>query len=112
MENNFTSIEKLVKFGIELTVAQQMVGTMNSIMKDMNIPGSFVDTDTLSNKLWYVEINNNAVGPLSEAELIKMLIDKQMDKNSLVWSYGMVKWEKAQNVSNILKLIIQLPPVL
>ena len=111
MDKQFLSIERLVEFGLELGIAQQMVNSMNLTMQNMHIPGS-ISTMPQNQKMWYVCINGRPIGPLSETELTKMLLNKELDKESLVWSYGMSCWEPIKNVPDVLKIIITLPPEL
>ena len=40
MENNLNYIERLLEFGLEISIAQQMINSMNQTMSNMNIPGS------------------------------------------------------------------------
>lgn len=37
-EDSFYSINRLVEFGLGMSVAQQMVQTMNTAMTDMQVP--------------------------------------------------------------------------
>ena len=111
MDTNFTSIERLLEFGLEIGIAQQMMRSMNHTMQNMYIPGS-VATMPQSQKTWYVGIDGKPVGPLTETELTRMLLNKELNKESLVWSVGMPNWEAIKNVPEVLKIIIQLPPAL
>ena len=111
MDKQFLSIERLVEFGLELGIAQQMVNSMNLTMQNMHIHGS-ISTMPQNQKMWYVGINGRPIGPLSETELTKMLLNKELDKETLVWSYGMSCWEPIKNVPDVLKIIITLPPEL
>lgn len=109
MDENLFPIRKLVEFGLEIGVAQQMVASMNNMMQNMYIPGTAIHKTT---KLWYVGIDNKPIGPLSESELAKMILNKRVNKDTFVWSYGMTEWMQIKNVPEILKIIIQLPPAL
>lgn len=111
MDNQFMSIERLIEFGLELGIAQQMVNSMNQSMQNMHIPGSMT-TMPKTSKMWYAGINGSPVGPLTESELTRMLLNKELNKDSLVWSYGMPGWKSIKNVPEVLKIIIQLPPAL
>ena len=111
MDKQFSSIDKLVEFGFELGIAQQMVNSMNLTMQNMHIPGS-ISTMPQNQKLWYVGIDGRPVGPLSEPELTKMLLNKEVTKETLVWSNGMPGWEPIKNVPEVLAIIMQLPPEL
>lgn len=111
MENNLNYIERLLEFGLEISIAQQMINSMNQTMSNMNIPGS-AHTIEREHKMWFVGIDGKSIGPLSETEIIRMLLSKDLNKDSLVWTYGMTSWKPIQDVPAILKLIIQLPPSL
>lgn len=111
MKNNFSPLDRLLEFGLEVSIAQQMVNSMNQAMSNMSIPGS-AHSLGLENRMWYVEISGKPIGPLSETDVTKMLLSKELNKASLVWSYGMTTWKQIQDVPAILKLITLLPPSL
>ena len=109
MDDNLLPIRRLIEFGLELGVAQQMITSMNNMMQNMCTPGTEIHK---IEKLWYVGINNTPIGPLTELDLTKMILSKEVDKHTLVWSYGMNEWRQIENVPEILRLIIKLPPAL
>ena len=47
-DSNFFSMDRLVEFGMGLTVAQQMIKTMNESMTTMHIPGAMNSMEKLS----------------------------------------------------------------
>lgn len=110
--NNLDTVEKLVAFGLELNIAQQMVNSMNQTMQNMQLPKGAAWNRSAFSKLWYVAIDGKAAGPYSEAELARKFFQKELDKESLIWSSGMTEWKKSIDVPEVLKLIIETPPSL
>ena len=110
-ENNFSTLDRLMEFGLGMGMAQQMVNMMNQTMQTMQIPESAKPVQPKSTE-WYVAINEKATGPFSENEMKGLLLEKKVTKETLVWCAGMSEWQKAECTPNILKLILQLPPEL
>ena len=110
--NNLDTVDKLVAFGLELGIAQQMVNSMNQTMQTMQLPKSSVWNGSTYSRLWSIVVDNKAVGPYSEAELARKFFQKEADKETLVWSSCMTELKKSMDVPEVLKLIIQTPPSL
>lgn len=119
--NNFFSIDRLIEFGMSMAVAQQMVQTMNQTMQSMYIPGTMNPmTQAQSSQtapmpqplpqVFYVVINGNSVGPLSETEVMKLISSKQITKDTYVWKPGMSEWQTVENTPEVLKLVLLAPP--
>lgn len=109
MEHDFSAIERLMEFGIGMGVAQQMVGSMNATMQTMQTPIAKLSQE--SGKEWYVVgADNKPAGPYTEREIKRMLLDKTITKNTLVWSQGMTEWQLASEQPDIIKMITLLPP--
>jgi hypothetical protein len=109
-ENDFYSMNKLVEFGLGISVAQQMVEHMNQSINQMQVPGSMNDMSKSKSELIYVIINGKQAGPFSEPELSRLIHEQQVTNNSYVWTPGMSNWDLAQNVPSILKLVLLSPP--
>lgn len=107
--NNFESIEKLVEFGLSISVAQQMIRMMNTSMQSMYIPGQMVSTPS---REWYLAEDGKSHGPYSEKEIIKMLNNNEITKDTFVWCAGMSVWKTAQETPEFLKILYQIPPTL
>lgn len=119
--NNFFSIDRLIEFGMSMAVAQQMVQTMNQTMQSMYIPGTMNPMTQAQHsqaapmpqplpQVFYVIINGNSVGPLSETEIIKLISSKQITKDTYVWKPGMSEWQTVENTPEVLKLVLLAPP--
>lgn len=107
--NNFDSIEKLVEFGLGIGVAQQMIRMMNTSMQSMHIPGQMNPTQK---KEWYLAENGKSHGPYDEKEIKTKLNNKEITKDTFVWSVGMPTWKTAEETPEFLKLLLQIPPTL
>lgn len=118
MDNDhFFSIDRLVEFGMSLAVSQQMVQMMNHTMQNMYIPGAMApmqnqqnNAQTLPN-IYYAIIEGSSAGPLSESEIIKLISNKQITKDTYVWKPGMTDWQKVESTPEVLKLVLLAPPV-
>lgn len=110
--NSLDTVEKLVQFGLEYSIAQQMVNSMNQTMQSVQLPKGTTWEGNASGVLWYVAIDGKAAGPYSEAELARKFFQKEVNHDTLVWSSGMPTWKKSIDVPEVLKLIIQTPPSL
>lgn len=113
-DQNFFSIDRLVEFGMSAAIAQQMVKSMNQSMQSMYIPGSIQSMPQPAGMAptYYVAIDGKQTGPLSEAELTQLIIQKQVNKDTLAWMPGMAAWQPVEKVPAILKVIALTPPPL
>ncbi len=118
-DNYFFSVDRLVEFGMSMAIAQQMVQTMNKTMQNMYIPGTMNPMPQHSQpapmqqslpQIFYAFIGGNTAGPLSEAEVIKLIASKQITKDTYVWKPGMSEWQTVENTPDVLKLVLLAPP--
>ena len=109
-EESFFSINRLVEFGMGLAVAQQMVQTMNNAITNMHIPGAMNPIQTAA-QFYYVMIEDKQAGPFSEQELSKLIAEKKIVKETYIWKPGLAKWEIAEKMPDILKLVALSPPI-
>jgi hypothetical protein len=109
-DDSFFSINRLVEFGMGMAVAQQMVNTMNSAMTSMHVPGSMNQMQIAAPQFYYVIIEGNQSGPFSEQELSRLITEKKVVKETYIWKPGLPKWEIAEKLPEILKLVALAPP--
>lgn len=109
-EDSFFSINRLVEFGMGMAVAQQMVNTMNSAMTNMHVPGSMNPMQTAVPQFYYAMIEGKQAGPFSEQELSRLIGEKKVVKETYIWKPGLPKWEIAEKLPEILKLVALAPP--
>jgi hypothetical protein len=109
-DDSFFSINRLVEFGMGVSVAQQMVNTMNSTMMTMHVPGSMNPMQTGAPQFYYAILAGNQTGPFSEQELSRLIAEKKIVKETYIWKPGLPKWEIAEKLPEILKLVALAPP--
>lgn len=109
-EDNFFAMDRLVEFGMGIAVAKQMADSMNQSLQNTNIPGSQTPPLVLPAREFHVVLDGKNAGPFTEAELSKLIFDGMVKKNSLIWRIGMPKWEQAENVPEVLRLVALTPP--
>ncbi len=109
-DDSFFSINRLVEFGMGIAVAQQMVKTMNDAMSNMHIPGSMNPMQAPQQQFYYAVIDGNQTGPFSERELARLIAEKRIVKETYIWKPGLPKWEVAEKLPEILKLVALSPP--
>lgn len=100
-ENNFYSVDKLVEFGMGMAVANQMVNSMNVSLNQMMIPGAGSSANSGTESIYYAVLDNKASGPYSLTELIKLLEEKKIAKETYVWKPGMREWGLTENIDEI-----------
>ena len=109
-ENSFYSIDRLVEFGLSMAVATQMANSMNIGLQSMVTPGA--DNAMLPGEqpVWYAVLDGSATGPLSFAELSRLIAAKRVTKETYVWKPGMSDWKLAEDVPEVLRLVALTPP--
>lgn len=110
-DSNFPTLDRLMEFGLGMGLAQQMTQMMNQTMQTMQLPEASRPVQQKP-KEWYVALDGKAYGPYFENDIKALLLEKKIDKETLVWCFGMTEWTKIENTPQILKLVIQLPPSL
>ena len=109
-ENSFFSIDRLVEFGIGMSVAQQMVNSMNKTMQQMYVPGVQNPVTQPSSPLIYLAIEGSQAGPFSEAEVSQLIQDHKITKDSLAWMPGMREWQSIDKIPAIMRIVALTPP--
>lgn len=111
--SNFFSLDRLVEFGMSAAIAQQMVASMNQQMQQMQYPsGMQMMPQPQSAATYYVAIGGEAVGPLGEKELARLIYDRQVTKDTLCWMPGMARWQPVSQVPAVLRIVALTPPPL
>ena len=109
--DNFYSIDRLVEFGLGIGVAQQMVKSMNHALSNTYIPGTMNPMGAQrQSSTFFVVLGEKQAGPFAEEELTRLIADGEVTKATYVWKPGMPKWDLAENVPEVLKLVALCPP--
>lgn len=112
-ENSFNSIERLMEFGMSMAVAQQMMQTMNHAIQNMNPPQfRSLNMPVPVPISYYALVNDIPQGPFSEQEITGHILAGRVNKETLVWVFGMPGWMQAQQVPEVSKLFSLVPPPL
>jgi hypothetical protein len=109
-EKSFYSIDRLVEFGMSMAVAQQMTQSMNQTMAAMRIPGAGNPMPPPPQPVYYAVLDGKQAGPFSETELVRLINDRKLSKETYVWRPGLQEWQTAENVPEILRLVALAPP--
>lgn len=109
-DDNFFSINRLVEFGLGMAVAQQMVGSMNKALHNTYVPGPQNSLSPNHTKTFHVIIDGKPAGPFNEQELSRLISEGKVVKSTYVWMPGMPKWDFAENVADVLRLVALSPP--
>lgn len=109
-DSSFYSIDRLVEFGMGMAVAQQMVRTMNESMQQMKVPGTFTMPQTQQSTLFYAVVGGKQMGPLSEREVANLISEKMIVNETYMWKPGMLAWELAEKIPEVLRLVALTPP--
>lgn len=112
MANDFNSIDRLIEFGMGLTLAKQMIETMNHSMANMKIPGSYLynpqQPPALNGgaSIWFAAIDGRQAGPLSEAEVSELVKRGKISEETLLWRQGLPAWKYAREIPEINKILL------
>jgi len=109
-EDSFFSINRLMEFGMSMAIARQMVDTMNNAINNMHIPGAMNSMQSIPQVFYHAMIEGKQVGPLSEQDLSRLITEKKIVKETYIWKPGLINWEIAEKMPEILKLVALSPP--
>ena len=109
-DNSFFSMDRLVEFGMSMAVAQQMVNMMNQTMQQMYVPGAQNPMQISLPKAFHVAINGQQTGPFSEKEMMRLITEHKINKETLAWCPGMPSWQPIEKIPAILRLVALTPP--
>ncbi|MCQ2288390.1 MAG: DUF4339 domain-containing protein [Muribaculaceae bacterium] len=113
MDNDsFYSIDRLMEFGMGMAMARQMIGIMNQTMAQMQVPGSMATIPQPQTPPIHVSLDGQAVGPLTETEFARLVTERKVNKDTLVWTPGMLNWQPLEQVPSVLKIVAMAPPPL
>ena len=107
MNDNIFSTDKLLEFGMGLTVANQIVSSMNQNIQAIN--NKQTDLNSVGD-IYYVVLDKSVAGPFSLTEISRLISEKKVVKETYVWKAGMKDWTLVENVPEILKFVALNPP--
>ena len=105
MDKDFCSVERLVEFGLGLSVANQMIATMNQAIGSMTVPGAQMPMGGQT-AAYFVVVDGAQAGPYNEHQLAMLIESGKLIEQSLVWRSGLSAWMAASNVPDVNKLFL------
>ena len=116
---NGFSMDRLLEFGMSAAVAGQVMRNMNQTMNETmqpwpaNMkPGAAMPSTAPPSHLYYVALEGRQAGPFSETEIVRLVNEKRINKDTLVWHQGMPAWKRAEDLPEMLRIIALAPPPL
>ena len=109
-DDNFYSMDKLIEFGMSISIASQMVKSMNQTLNQMASSGIIKTMPTQLETVYYAVIDSKQAGPYSLTELSRLIADKKIVKETYIWKPGMSQWNLVENVDEVLRLVAVTPP--
>lgn len=61
-------------------------------------------------KLWHIVKNGVTEGPFSKASMGRMIIDRTVTRDTLVWTVGQDGWKKSGDINELAQLFTVMPP--
>jgi hypothetical protein len=116
--DTFYSTERLVEFGMSMAIAQQMVASMNTMMANTAVPNPrnnevrIQSGSGLPERVYYAAFEGKQAGPFSETEIARLIGDKKITRETLLWYPGLEVWKTAENIPEILRLVALMPPAI
>ena len=113
--DNFFSVDRLLKFGVGMGIAQQMVKSMNTALQEPYLPSAQATHLTGLQPqtvpvAFFAVIDGNQAGPFNEAEISRLVAQGKITKSTYIWRAGMLQWEFAEKVPEFLRVIALAPP--
>jgi hypothetical protein len=102
-DNPFYSMDRLLQFGMEVGVAQQMMRSMNTAMQNTTIPGPQTAPLGMSAQMYWLVLDAKQAGPFTEGKV---------NKDTLAWRNGLPAWQKAGDTPDLVRLVALAPPPL
>lgn len=110
-DNSFNSIEKLLELGMSMSIAQQMMQTMNHAMSNMQSPRfSNLNVPLPVQVQFYALVNEIPQGPFTEEEIKKYITEGKINSSTLMWKNGLPGWMSAAQLTEIASLFSNVPP--
>ena len=114
MEDSSHFIEKMMELGIGMSMIKQMPGMIEGAMpKPVGAAPQAQGQTSVPHPLpskqeatTYIVAEGSQAGPFTEQELVKLIQNDLLKKETLVWKAGMANWTPAAQVPDVNKLFI------
>ena len=118
MATDFSSLDKLVEFGLGVGIATQMMNTMNHTIARTAVPGVGInpgvqaapkiprETEMPVQRSYYIVKDEHVAGPLSEQELDELVKKGVVTARTFCWYPGLEAWKFGQDIPEVNKLLL------
>lgn len=115
MNNDFSSLDKLVEFGLGMGVATQMMNTMNSVLAQTAVPGVGINpgvkkeqqtANLHADPQYYILYQENTSGPFVADEINQLIKKGIINEDTFIWKVGTSSWNRAAAIPEINKLLL------
>ena len=124
MPTDFSSLDKLVEFGLGIGIATQMMNTMNHTLAQTAIPGVGINPGQTGNpaamrqavaseapavpapRAYYIVKDDHIAGPLSDGELEELVKKHVVNGETFCWYPGLESWRLAVDIPEVNKLLL------
>lgn len=106
MDDSAGFIQKMMELGIGMSMMQQMPAMMEGVLPKPPSTNNTPNPPSIENRQYFIVADNSQAGPFTEEELIKLIQNELIGKDTLVWKKGMSTWAKASLVPDINRLFI------
>lgn len=107
-DDSFFSMNRLMEFSMGMAMANQMTKVMNQTLSQMTVPGAGNAMPAAATL--YVVVDGKQVGPLTDKELLQLVDNGKVSKDTLAWLPGMVSWQPIEQIPSVLKTLTLVPP--
>lgn len=107
--DDYYSVDRLVEFGISMAVAQQMISGFQQALSVTSMT-PVMNQIQPTHRVYYALINDIQVGPLSYHDIIKMIRDRELLAETLLWTPGNPSWSPAVMHPEIMSIVATTPP--
>lgn len=105
MKNDFSSIDRLMEFGLSMAVAQQMISTMNYCIANAAVPGAG-NPIAGQGKRFFAVVDGSQVGPLDDRDVEVLISAGRITAQSLMWRQGMSGWGAAETIPEVNRMLM------
>lgn len=114
MSTDFSTIDRLVEFGMGTALASQMIQTMNQTIGTMTAPGvtavcpemNAPYRNAVPQVQYYAAIDGRQAGPLTTDEVVTLIGKRLITADTLIWHPGMSGWRVGADIPEINKLLL------
>lgn len=115
MSTDFSSLDKLMEFGLGIGIANQMLNTMNTVVARTAVPGVGINPGVVNptappavteSRSYYIVNDDRVAGPMNERELEELIKKDIVTGKTFCWSPGMQGWALAENIPEVNKYLL------